>query len=63
MGRAARQFYKKVKFSLETGVGYVTSNCIGHAVLHFEKEVSFTLGERVENNTSSCMGRTARQVQ
>ena len=28
MGRAVRQFEKEVSFSLWTGVGYVTSNCM-----------------------------------
>ena len=35
---------KEVSFRLETGVGYVTSNCMGRAVRQFEKEVSFKLG-------------------
>ena len=60
MRRTARQFYKKVNFSLETGVGYVTSNCMGRTALQFEKEVSFILGERVENVTSNCMGHAIR---
>ena len=44
MGRAVRQFNKAVSFRLETGVGYVTSNCMGRAVRQFDKEVSFKLG-------------------
>ena len=44
MGRAVRQFEKEVSFRLETGVEYVTSNCMGRAVRQFEKEVSFKLG-------------------
>ena len=40
MGRAVRQFEKEVSFRLETGVGYVTSNCMGRAVRQFEKEVN-----------------------
>ena len=44
MVRAARQFDKEVSFRLETGVGYVTPNCMGRAFRQFEKEVSFKLG-------------------
>ena len=44
MGRAVRQFEKEVSFRLETGVGYVTLNCMGRAVRRFDKEVSFELG-------------------
>ena len=44
MGRAVRQFEKEVSFRLETGVGYVTSNCMGCTVRQFKKEVSFKLG-------------------
>ena len=40
MGRAVRQLDKEVSFRLETGVGYVTSNCMGRAVRQFEKEVN-----------------------
>ena len=29
---------KKVTFKLGTGVGYVTSNCMGRTVCQFEKE-------------------------
>ena len=36
---------KKVSFRLESGVGYVTSNCMEHAFRQFEKEVSFKLGK------------------
>ena len=36
---------KKVSFRLESGVGYVTSNCMGRAFRQFEKEVSFKLGK------------------
>ena len=39
---------KEVSFRLETGVGYVTSNCMGRAVRQIEKEVSFILGAGVE---------------
>ena len=53
MGPTVRQFDKDVSFRLETGVGYVTSNCMGHAVCQFEKEVSFKLGTGVENVTSN----------
>ena len=35
---------KEVSFRPETGVGYVTSNCMGRAVRRLEKEVSFKLG-------------------
>ena len=35
---------KKVSFRLETGVGYVTSNCMGRVVRPSEKEISFKLG-------------------
>ena len=45
MGRAVRQFEKKVSFNLETGVENVTSKSIGRAVRQFEKEVSFKLGK------------------
>ena len=45
MGRAVRQFEKKVSFSLETGVENVTSKSIGRAVRQFKKEVSFKLGK------------------
>ena len=31
MGRALRQCDKEVSFRPETGVGYVTSNCMEHA--------------------------------
>ena len=44
MGRAVRWFEKEVGFRLETGVGYVTSNCMGRALRQLEKEVSFKLG-------------------
>ena len=44
MGRAVRHFDKEVSFRLETGVGYVTPNCMGRAVRQFEKEVSSRLG-------------------
>ena len=44
MGRAVRQFDKEVSFRLETGVGYVTSNCMGRVVRPSEKEISFKLG-------------------
>ena len=44
MRRAVRQFEKEVSFRLETGVRYVTANCMGRAVRVFEKEVSFKLG-------------------
>ena len=51
MGRAFRQFEKKVSLRLGTGVEYVTWNCMGHAVRQFEKEVSFRLatGEVLSN--------------
>ena len=45
MGRAVRQFEKKVSFSLETGIENVTSKSIGRAVRQFEKEVSLKLGK------------------
>ena len=43
MGRAVRQFDKEVSFRLETGVEYVTSNCMGRTVRQFEKELSLRL--------------------
>ena len=43
MGRGVRQFEKEASFRLETGVGYVRSNCMGRAVRQFNKEVSFRL--------------------
>ena len=46
---------------LETGVGYVASNCMGRAVRQFEKENSLIIGEGVENVTSNCMGRAVLQ--
>ena len=52
---------KKVSFRLESGEGYVTSNCMGCAFRQFEKEVSFKLGKEVKNITSSCMGHAVRQ--
>ena len=61
MARAVRQFEKEVSFRLETGVGYVTSNCMGRAVRQFEKEVSFRLRTRLENVTSNCIGRAVHQ--
>ena len=56
-----RQFDKEVSFRLETGVGYVTSNCMGLAVRQFDKEASFKLGKGGRNVTSICMGRAVRQ--
>ena len=32
---------KEVSFKPETQLGYVTSNCMGHAVRQFEKRSSF----------------------
>ena len=62
MGRAVRQFEKKeVSFRLETGVGYVTSNCMGRAVRQFEKEVSFRLETGVGYVTTNSMQRAVRQ--
>ena len=46
MGYAVRQYDKEVSFRLETGVGYVTSICMGGAVRQFGKEVRFKLGTR-----------------
>ena len=43
MGRAVRQFEKKVGFKLGTGVGNVTWTCMGRAVRQYDKEVSFRL--------------------
>ena len=43
MGRAVRQFEKKVSFKPGTGVENVTLNCMGLAICQFEKEVSFRL--------------------
>ena len=48
MGRAVHQFDKEGSFRLETGVGYVTPNCMGRAVRQFDNEVSFKLGKGVE---------------
>ena len=48
MGRAVRQFDKEVRFSLQTGVGYVTSHCMGCVVRQFEKEARLRLGTGVE---------------
>ena len=61
MGRADRQFKREVSFRLETGVGYVTSNCVGSAVRQFDKEVSFRLETGVGYVTPNCMGRAVRQ--
>ena len=43
MGRVVRHFDKEVSFRQETGVGYVTQNCMGQAVRQIDKEVSFSL--------------------
>ena len=40
---------KKLVSKLGTGVGYVTSNCMGRAVRQFEKKVGFKLGIGVGN--------------
>ena len=48
MGRAVRQFDKKVSFKLGTGVENVTSVCMGRAVSQFDEKVSFKLGKGVE---------------
>ena len=34
---------KEASLGPETGVEYVTWNCVGHAVRQFDKEVSFRL--------------------
>ena len=47
MGRAVRH-EKEVSFTPETELGYVTSNCMGHAVRQFEKEACLRLGKGVE---------------
>ena len=52
---------KEASFKPETGLGYVTSNCMGRAIRQFEKEVSFSLATGVEYVTSNCMGRAVRQ--
>ena len=52
---------KEVSFKPETEVGYVTSNCMGHAVHQFEKEVSLRLGTGVEYVAWNCMGHAVRQ--
>ena len=54
---------KEVSFRLETGVEYVTSNCMGRAVRQYEKEVSFKLETGVENVTSNCMRCAVRQFE
>ena len=51
---------KEVSFRLQTGVGYVTSNCMGRALRQFEKEVSFRLETGVGYVTWNCMGRAVR---
>ena len=43
MGRAVRQFEKKVGFNLGIGVGNVTWTRMGRAVRQYDKEVSFRL--------------------
>ena len=52
---------KEASFKPETGLGYVTSNCMGRAIRQFEKEVSFRLATGVENASCNCMGRAVRQ--
>ena len=54
---------KEVSFRLETGEGYVTSNCMGGAVRQFEKEASLRLGTGVEYVAWNCMGRAVRQFE
>ena len=52
---------KKLVSKLGTGVGYVTSNCMGRAVRQFEKKVGFKLGIGVGNVTWTRMGRAVWQ--
>ena len=54
---------KEVSFKPERELGYVTSNCLRHAVGHFEKEVSLRLGTRVGYVTPNCIGCAARQFE
>ena len=54
---------KEASFKPETGLGYVTSNCMGRAIRQFEKEVSFSLATGVEYVAWNCMGRAVRQLE
>ena len=63
MGCAVRQFEKEVSFRIETGVGYVTWNCMGRAVRQFEKEVSSRLETGAGYFTWNCTGRAVRQLE
>ena len=54
---------KEVSFRVETGVGYVTSNCMGRAVRQFEKEASLRLGTGVEYVAWNCVGHAVRQFE
>ena len=54
---------KEVSFKPETELGYVTSNCMGHAVRQFEKEACLRLGTGVEYVAWNCMGSAVRQFE
>ena len=54
---------KEGSFKPETVLGYVTSNCMGHAVRQFEKEASLRLGTGVEYVAWNCMERAVRQFE
>ena len=54
---------KEVSFKPETELGYVASNCMGHAVRQFEKEACLRLGTGVEYVAWNCMGSAVRQFE
>ena len=54
---------KEVSFKPETELGYVTSNCMGHAVRQFEKEACLRLGTGVEYVAWNCMGSAVCQFE